>query len=357
MSTKLGKIIADFQTQLAAPIIIGDTTATLQSATDDDGVALPAGRYFFTVDKDNAQKEHFSCTLSGINLTALKSVSRQGVETSGAVRGHRTGSNVIISDFAHIRFLNDLLDGTTPLDGSTPLIYDANPTLTDSKHLVTKKYIDDLAIAGAPKASTSVLGIAKMSTAPVDANSPIAVGDNDGRIPTQGENDALVGTTGTPSSSNKFVTATDPNFTDTVKLTGDQTVAGVKTLTSIPVLPASDPTTDNQAARKAYVDGLAGTSSLSFSDTGGTIYYRKTGKCYHSFYGNTGNNQMLWGEDSAAADRIATQLGITISSYLVSPDITIGIGSNGSTIKWNGSTWTPATTDTTPKLLLHIIST
>jgi hypothetical protein len=38
--------------------------------------------------------------------------------------------------------------------------------------------------------------------------------------------------------------------------TGDETVAGIKTFSSIPVLPASDPTTDNQAARKAYVDGL-----------------------------------------------------------------------------------------------------
>ena len=44
--------------------------------------------------------------------------------------------------------------------------------------------------------------------------------------------------------------------TDVVTLTGDQTVAGVKTFSSIPVLPASDPTTDNQAVRKAYVDSL-----------------------------------------------------------------------------------------------------
>jgi len=39
-----------------------------------------------------------------------------------------------------------------------------------------------------------------------------------------------------------------------VDLSTAQTVAGVKTFSSIPVLPASDPTTDNQAARKAYVD-------------------------------------------------------------------------------------------------------
>jgi len=35
---------------------------------------------------------------------------------------------------------------------------------------------------------------------------------------------------------------------------GDETIAGVKTFSSIPVLPASDPTTDNQASRKAYVN-------------------------------------------------------------------------------------------------------
>jgi hypothetical protein len=37
-------------------------------------------------------------------------------------------------------------------------------------------------------------------------------------------------------------------------LTTNQTIAGVKTFSSIPVLPASDPTTSNQATRKSYVD-------------------------------------------------------------------------------------------------------
>jgi len=41
--------------------------------------------------------------------------------------------------------------------------------------------------------------------------------------------------------------------TEAVLLTGDQTIAGVKTFSSIPVLPASDPTSDNQAVRKAYI--------------------------------------------------------------------------------------------------------
>jgi hypothetical protein len=50
---------------------------------------------------------------------------------------------------------------------------------------------------------------------------------------------------------------------DFVQMTGDQTVAGKKTFSTIPELPASDPTTDNQAARKAYVD-----SKITAGNTG-----------------------------------------------------------------------------------------
>lgn len=49
-----------------------------------------------------------------------------------------------------------------------------------------------------------------------------------------------------------------PHDTTKVGLSGDETIADIKTFSSIPVLPASDPTTDNQAVRKAYVDDRAG---------------------------------------------------------------------------------------------------
>jgi hypothetical protein len=58
-----------------------------------------------------------------------------------------------------------------------------------------------------------------------------------------------------------------------VALTGTQTIAGVKTFSSIPVLPASDPTTANQATRKSYVDArtptYAGEESITLG--GGLI--------------------------------------------------------------------------------------
>ena len=39
-----------------------------------------------------------------------------------------------------------------------------------------------------------------------------------------------------------------------VQTSGNQTVAGIKTFTSIPVLPATNPTTANQAVRKGFAD-------------------------------------------------------------------------------------------------------
>lgn len=49
-------------------------------------------------------------------------------------------------------------------------------------------------------------------------------------------------------------TDTPAMFNSYVKIADTQTINGVKTFGSIPVLPASDPTTDNQAVRKAYAD-------------------------------------------------------------------------------------------------------
>lgn len=141
MATLLGKILADFTTSLSTEIAVGGTTATLSTATDDDGVALPSGRYFFTVDGSNSSKEHFSCDLAGTALTNLKSLSRQGVETTGAVRKHRIGATVSLTDFGHIKFINDLIAGTTQLNSSAPLGYDGAPASLTGNQLATVTYV------------------------------------------------------------------------------------------------------------------------------------------------------------------------------------------------------------------------
>lgn len=165
MSSELGKIIADFRTSLAVKMSVGATTGTLQSATDDDGVSLPAGTYYFTIDGDNSQKEHIKCSLSGTALTSVYSVSRQGVKTSGAVREHRIGASVTITNFAHIKEIADLVAGTTDLNASAPLKYDGVATLTPgSNQLATVAYADGISLGGAPDANTTQKGVLEVAT-------------------------------------------------------------------------------------------------------------------------------------------------------------------------------------------------
>jgi len=59
-------------------------------------------------------------------------------------------------------------------------------------------------------------------------------------------------TTGKAADSDKLDGIDSSEF---VQTTGNQSVDGVKTFTSIPVLPASNPTAANQAVRKGYADG------------------------------------------------------------------------------------------------------
>lgn len=182
MAQTLVKTIADFNTTLASAVAVGATTATLTSATDDDGVALPTGTYVLTVDRKNSSKEFFECTLTGTALTSIKTLARgTAVGTSGFARAHRKGAEVIISDFAAIKRITNVLDGTTNFDSATPLGYDGAPTISSDNQFATKKYADDLAIAGSPDASTTTKGIVEEATqAEVDAGT--AAGGTSARL-------------------------------------------------------------------------------------------------------------------------------------------------------------------------------
>lgn len=149
MSSNLAIVVADFTTQLTTVLNIAGTTATLARATDDDGVALPAGKYFFTLDGGNSQKEHIVCDLSGTSLTNIKSVSRQGIETTGAARLHRVGAQVTITDFAHLFIINELIGGLQMLDADNPLEYDGTATITGANQLATVAYVLSVVNGGA----------------------------------------------------------------------------------------------------------------------------------------------------------------------------------------------------------------
>jgi hypothetical protein len=264
MATKLGIVLADFTTALATQLDATGTTATLQSNVDDDAVTLPDGLIYLTLDGANSSKEHIQAVKTGANLASIYSVSRQGTLTSGAVRKHRIGATVTLTDFATIKYLVDLVKGTTDLDATDPLKYDGTATINNDAQLATKKYVDDTAVAGAPDMNLTTKGVAEEATA-AEINAGTQTGGTSAELavnpkylkdseyytlrPTTDEKAALAGS-GTPSASNKFVTAD----TDALK-----EVLSNKDATT--TLGTSDTKYPTQKAVKTYVDGNPITST------------------------------------------------------------------------------------------------
>lgn len=174
------KIIADFETQLASGVSAAATSFTLASATDDDGNALPAGKYYFTIENGSSNKEYVVGTVSGTAVTAVSNVSRQGTETSGFANAHRAGSSVIITDF-----------------------------------LTYKNYMDEISLVSAPDGDTNTKGVFEAATL-AEVRAGTASGSTGANLavtpdvlddlPTADEKAALAGNSGTPSASNTFVT-------------------------------------------------------------------------------------------------------------------------------------------------------
>lgn len=182
MTTLLTKVIADFSTTTTAKWSVGATSGTLTSGLDADGIQLPTGTYGFTIDRKNSSKEYFTATLTGANLTSIKSVTRgTGIGTSGLVREHRKGAEVIISDYVAIKRMMDVFDGSTAFDADVPLTYDGAPTFTDGNSLVTKDYADAIAIAGGADASTTTKGIVEEATQ-AEVLARTAAGGTSGRL-------------------------------------------------------------------------------------------------------------------------------------------------------------------------------
>lgn len=200
-----------FETSLASPISISDLSMTLAKGTLLDGTTL-SGYTCFTVDSGQPNLEYICGTASGTAITSLiRGVNPLNGTTSVAALtySHRRGANVKVTDYPALSIQGRILSG---LDGIPAEIrYDNTYSFATSsnKTLVDKGYVDGIAIAGSPIMTTSVQGIGKLSTASASSTNPIVVGDNDTRVPTQSENDAFVGSTGTPSTSNPFVTLQD----------------------------------------------------------------------------------------------------------------------------------------------------
>lgn len=147
MST-IPQVVADFEVQLSTAVSNGSVSFSISSKTDDDGNLISDGKYCFTVDNGQSNKEYLLGDLVGTTVSNVLSVSRQGVETSGAVRAHRVGASVILTDFVTIQRVAQILGGTSTLDGGHPISYDATPALSDGKQLATVAYVLSVVTGG-----------------------------------------------------------------------------------------------------------------------------------------------------------------------------------------------------------------
>ena len=219
-------------------VIIGATSITLTSLTDIYGNILTMSSFgvkgYITLEPDTNNEE--AATFTGITantngtytLTGVKTVLAQTpyTESSGLVRQHAGGTKVVVTD--NVAFWN-----TFPNKANNETITGTwgSPSVpTNPNDYTNKNYVDGLVIAGGVDASSTAKGITKLSINPVSSTNPIAVGDNDTRVPTQTEANALAGTSGTPSTTNKYVTENDTtNYATitatTISFTGPATIA------------------------------------------------------------------------------------------------------------------------------------
>ena len=168
--------------QASSGNIVGATSITLTSFTDIYGNVLTMADFgavgYGTAEPDTTNSEGF--TFTGVTANANSTYTLTGVktilakspytQTSGLIRQHSGGTKIVITDNVGFwdTFVNKNNDSTIlgkiTLTSTQKMIYDANPTITDDKEVATKKYVDDVAIAGAPDASTTVKGISEEAT-------------------------------------------------------------------------------------------------------------------------------------------------------------------------------------------------
>lgn len=189
---------------LSESITSAATSFKLNNITGWDGVDLASGDfgtvgYGIFVNANKTQIELFEFDPSTIASASI-TINKRGLKFTGDLTTQVSGN----------KFSWTKGDTYVNLGTDTPQIFQW-----------LKEYIDGVAIAGAPDASASTKGIVKMSTAPASPTSPIAVGDNDPRVPTQDEKDAMAGDLGTPSPSVKYLTSA--NKTQQVTFTSSGT--------------------------------------------------------------------------------------------------------------------------------------
>lgn len=165
MSSKLTKIYANFETQLATKLAVGAVTGTLSSVLTKDSITIASGKYTMTFNLGESNEEHLKFDLDNSTkaMTNIVSVKRDGSEVSGVQKEHRVGAVGKITDFVNVKAITDILNGDDTLDGSKPIKYDAEPTVSDRKQVPHAGYVQDILSGAVGTANDQASGTTKVT--------------------------------------------------------------------------------------------------------------------------------------------------------------------------------------------------
>ena len=243
---------AQTTTLAGAGAVIGATSIVLSSLKQIDGTTTLTMTDFGLVGymtlEPNSGTQEEQISFSGITQNSNGTATLTGVktvlfvapytETSGLAKTHAGGTKVVISNTsAFYNKLNGKDNDETitglwqfPNDANTPILGNSYVAPTLNNQIASKGYADSLTFSGAPNMSLTQKGIGEEATqAEIDAGTqtgstaaelivnPKYLKDSIyyTQLPIAGEKQALVGTSGTPSSSNKFITDNDSTATPT----------------------------------------------------------------------------------------------------------------------------------------------
>lgn len=264
--------------------VIGDTTVTLASMKDIDGnlfTMASLGTIGYATIEPNSGTAEEQISFTGITQNANGTATLTGVktvgfltpftETSGLAKTHAGGVKLVLSNtsgfynkFANTQNSETISANWTIATGFKLTLVDDPVASTDAAN---KHYVDNVAIAGAPNASSTVKGIVKLTLDPVSPTNPLAVGDNDSRVPTANQALALVGnnTDVAVGTGNKFVTQTGLQHS-AEQYAADSSVSANTITVALSPVPTSY--TDGMPVKVKVANATTGTTTINVNSLG-----------------------------------------------------------------------------------------
>lgn len=172
-------VVSVYEDSLAAKITSAATSMTLVRGKDNTGTSL-SGYICFTLDEGSASAEFVCGTTSGTSVTSMtRGISPiTGTSTVASLQfEHRRGASVKITNYPQLAIISRILNGNETLPN--PLRYDSTVSTstlaTNGSYVASVNYVNGIAFAGAPNATTTIQGLVQAGTA-----AQLAIGTQNG---------------------------------------------------------------------------------------------------------------------------------------------------------------------------------